>query len=165
MTDSDRDAEGRFLPDHAQAGPGRDSLYTEEMNEQARKLALLGLTDAEIAEFFGISVRTYYNWMNEHIAFFHAVNAGKVVADAEVAASLYKKATGITYEVERAFKGEDGKREIVKLSIYEPPDTGAMKLWLTNRRRKDWSDSVKVQGDPDAPLVHVIERRIVKAGN
>lgn len=167
MADEDRDNSGLFLPGHAQAGPGRNSLYDPAMNDQAQKLALLGLTDVEMAEFFGVTVQTFYNWQKEHVAFFEAVQSGKVVADAEVATSLYKKATGITYEVERVFKGEDGKREVVKLSVYEPPDTGAMKLWLTNRRRKDWSDNVKVSGDADAPILHVIERRIVSrnAGN
>ena len=126
-----------------------------------RMQKLLGLTDEEMSEFFGVTAQTFYNWQKEHIAFFEAVQSGKLIADAEVAHSLYKKATGITYQVERLRKNADGVSEIVKISVYEPPDTGAMKLWLTNRRRKDWSENVKVSGDEDAPIRHVIERRIV----
>lgn len=162
---TDRDETGRFLEGHSEPGPGRDSLYSEEMNEQVQKLALLGLTDEEMSEFFGISTQTFYNWQKQHIAFFEAVQSGKVQADAEVAHSLYKKATGITYQVERIRKGKEGLPEIVKLSVYEPPDTGAMKLWLTNRRRKDWADNVKVSGDPDHPIVHTVTRRIVRASD
>ena len=161
MANPSRDEAGRFIPDHSQPGPGRSSLYDESMNEQAQKLALLGLTDEEMSEFFGVTAQTFYNWQKEHIAFFEAVQSGKLIADAEVAHSLYKKATGITYQVERLRKNADGVSEIVKISVYEPPDTGAMKLWLTNRRRKDWSENVKVSGDEDAPIRHVIERRIV----
>lgn len=152
-----RDEDGKFVQGHSEPGPGRDSLYDPAMNEQATKLALLGLTDEEMAEFFGVSPQTFYNWQKEHIAFFEAVHAGKKVADAEVAHSLYKKATGITYEVERLRKDPvSGKSEVVKLTAYESPDTGAMKLWLTNRRRKDWAESLKLEGDPDAPLVEKI---------
>jgi len=159
---ADRDSSGKFLPNHTQPGPGRDSKYDPAMNEQVTKLALLGLTDEEMAEFFGVSVQTFYNWQSQFVAFFEAVHAGKDIADAEVAHSLYKKATGITYEVERLRKNAEGESEIIKLSVYEPPDTGAMKLWLTNRRRSNWADNVKVSGDPDAPLVvERITREIV----
>ena len=136
-----RDENGRFLPDHTMPGPGRDSLYDESMNEQARKLALLGMTDEEMANFFGVCAQTFYNWQKEYTPFFEAVQSGKEIADAEVADSLYKKATGITYQVERLRKNpETGTSEVIKLSVYEPPETGAMKLWLTNRRRADWND-------------------------
>lgn len=161
QSDSDRDEAGRFLPEHQKPGPGRSSLYDEAMNDQAHKLALLGMTDEEMATFFGVTAQTFYNWQKEHPPFFEAVQSGKVVADAEVAHSLYRKATGITYEVERLRKNAEGLAEKVSLKVYEPPDTGAMKLWLTNRRRKDWADNVKVMGDENAPIRHVIERRIV----
>lgn len=160
-SEANRDQEGRFLPDHHVPGPGRSSLYDPAMNDQAHKLALLGMTDEEMATFFGVTPQTFYNWQKEHIAFFEAVQSGKVVADAEVAHSLYRKSVGITYEVERLRKNAEGLAEKVTLKVYEPPDTGAMKLWLTNRRRKDWADNVKVVGDPEQPIRHVIERRIV----
>ncbi|MBO9441387.1 hypothetical protein J7363_04735 [Phaeobacter italicus] len=141
---ADRDEKGRYLPEHAEGGPGRKSLYDESMNEQATKLALLGMTDEEMARFFGVTPQTFYNWMNQFPAFFEAVHAGKDVADAEVAHSLYKKATGITYQVERLRKNKEGESEIVRLSVYEPPDTAAMKQWLSNRRRQNWSDKIEV---------------------
>lgn len=141
---ADRDDSGLFLPQHTQPGPGRGSLYDESMNEQATKLALLGMTDEEMATFFGVTTRTFYNWMKEHIAFFQAVHAGKDKADAEVAHSLYKKATGITYEVERLRKNKEGETEVVKLSVYEPPDTAAVKQWLANRRRQNWSEKAEI---------------------
>ena len=42
-------------------GPGRNSGYDVSMNDMAHKLALLGLTNVEMAEFFGVSEQTIYN--------------------------------------------------------------------------------------------------------
>lgn len=161
-----RNPNGQYEEGHNLPGPGRPSSYDPSMNEQATKLALLGLVDEEMAKFFGVDVSTYYRWMNEHPAFCEAVHAGKQHADAEVAYSLYRRATGVVYEVEKLRKNAEGKTEVVKLKMSEPPDTSAAKLWLTNRRRMNWSDKVAVGGDPENPLViNVIERRVVKSGD
>lgn len=135
-----RDSAGRFLTDHTAPGPGRDSLYDPAMNEMARKLALLGLTDAEIATFFGVTERTLNNWKKENPAFFQSLLDGKIAADANVADSLYRRATGEWVQFEKAYKDKDGKVEIVKLKSFLPGDPGAAKLWLTNRRGQNWRD-------------------------
>jgi hypothetical protein len=122
-------------------GPGRDSAYSPEMNDMARKLALLGLTDEEMATFFGVHVSTYYRWKNENPAFHEAVNAGKLIADANVAESLYKRATGEHVQVEKVIK-KDGVHEVIKVMTYIPGEAGAAMNWLKNRRRQDWQDKV-----------------------
>lgn len=139
-----RDERGRFLVGHTEAGPGRDSLYDPSMNDQVRKLALLGLTDEEMAEFFGITRQTFDNWKKVHPAFFAALCEGKTVADAEVADSLYRRATGEWVEFEKAYKKQDGTIEVVKLKSFHPGDPGAAKLWLTNRRGQSWRESKDV---------------------
>ncbi|MGN6768262.1 MAG: helix-turn-helix domain-containing protein [Rhizobiaceae bacterium] len=126
-------------------GPGRDSLYDVSMNDMVRKLALLGLTDKEIAEFFGVTERTLNNWKNEYPAFFQSLSEGKTIADAEVADSLYKRATGEHVIVEKAYRNKTtGEVEIVKVKQFIPGESGAAKLWLTNRRRQNWADSQNV---------------------
>lgn len=142
---ADRDEAGRFLPAHSIPGPGRPSGYDPSMNEQARKLALLGLTDEQMAEFFGVTAQTFYNWQAEFPAFFEAVHAGKLVADADVAASLYQRAIGEVLWVERVIKTPEGE-QTVKLSKREAADTGAIKLWLTNRQGDRWRDKQTVEG-------------------
>jgi hypothetical protein len=42
-------------------GPGRKSLYREQYAEQAFKLCLLGAKDEELANFFGVAVKTLFN--------------------------------------------------------------------------------------------------------
>lgn len=128
-------------------GPGRDSKYRPEFAEQARKLCLLGATDQELADFFGVVVATIYNWQNKHPAFLEAIRAGKVIADAEVADSLYKRATGEFIQLEKVVKvkGADGKEkfEAVRYKSYLPGDPQAAFRWLLNRRRQDWADKTE----------------------
>lgn len=126
-------------------GPGRDSQYSPEMNDAARKLALLGLNDEEMATFFGVHVSTYYRWKAENPAFHEAVNAGKVIADANVAESLYKRATGEYVIIEKMHVNKQtGEASAVKLTHYVPGESGAAMNWLKNRRRQDWQDKVDV---------------------
>lgn len=139
---SDRDEAGRFLTGHSQAGPGRESLYDPSMNDQARKLALLGLTDEEIAQYFGVDERTLNNWKREHIAFFQSLNAGKVEADANVADSLYRRAMGEVVFIEKRVSDGSGGYEIIRLSQQVPSDPGAAKLWLTNRQPAKWREKI-----------------------
>lgn len=121
-------------------GPGRKSLYRPDYAEQARKLCLLGATDPELADFFGVCVATLYNWRDEHPAFLEAIRAGKVKADAEVADSLYKRATGEFVQAEKIVRTNTGEFEAVRYRQYIPGDPQAAYRWLLNRRRQDWSD-------------------------
>ncbi|MBL3206262.1 terminase, partial [Klebsiella pneumoniae] len=41
---------------------GRPSKYKPEFAEQAKKLAVLGATDAQMADFFEVSVSTINLW-------------------------------------------------------------------------------------------------------
>lgn len=161
----DRDEQGRFLEGHASGGPGRSSLYEPAMNDQARKLALLGLTDIEIAEFFGVTERTINNWKDEYPAFFQSLNAGKIQADAEVADSLYRRAVGEVIVVERREKTSSGEFETIRLSQQIPADPGAAKLWLTNRQGRLWREKSHVEQSGEISHVHKIERRIVRAND
>lgn len=125
-------------------GPGRKSLYREEYADQAFKLCLLGATDEELADFFVVAVKTIYNWKDEHPAFLQATIDGKVKADAEVAHSLYRSATGheVTAEKVVKVKDEQGERfEAVRYKQFVPADPAAAYRWLLNRRRQDWTDS------------------------
>ena len=73
-------------------GGGRTSDYQEEYLEQAYKFCLLGATDAQLAEFFNVSETTINNWKDKHEEFSLALKRGKMIADAEIANSLYQRA-------------------------------------------------------------------------
>lgn len=143
-------------------GPGRDSLYREEFADQAFKLCLLGAIDTELAAFFEVSVATIYNWKNDHPAFLEATVAGKIKADAEVAHSLYRSATGHELTAEKLMKKDDGTFEAIRYKRYIPGDPSAAFKWLTNRRRQDWADTQKVEHGITAELASIIAERRAK---
>jgi hypothetical protein len=147
-------------------GPGRKSLYREAYADQAFKLCLLGATDEELADFFGVVIATIYNWKNDHPAFLEATIAGKVKADAEVAHSLYKSATGHQITAEKIIKTADDKFEAVRYKQFIPGDPNAAYKWLCNRRRNDWRDRHEVKHDVTddlaAILLHARSRRTEK---
>lgn len=122
---------------------GRPSLYRPQYAEQARKLCLLGFTDEELANFFGVCIATIYNWQRDHIDFLEAIRAGKVVADAEVADSLYRRATGEHITAEKVVKNGECF-EAIRFRQYIPGDPNAAYRWLLNRRRENWTDSAKL---------------------
>lgn len=136
---ADRDENGRWLVGHGQPGPGRDSTYEDWMPEQAHRLALLGLTDEEIARAFGVHPDTLYKWVKKHGAFAEAISSGKERADAEVAYSLYQRARGVTVRSEKAFKGKDGEVVVAQTKTQLAPDVRAAEIWLRNRQRRRWA--------------------------
>lgn len=157
-------------------GPGRPTDYKVEYNEQVIKLCKLGATDKELADFFDVTEQTINNWKTDFPDFFESLKKGKVIADAEVAEKLFKRATGYEYR-ETTFEkvgakeesvevGEEGMENIEndvfkkKVVLKEmPPDTIAGIFWLKNRRGKvnsqegqRWADKQEITGEGGMPL-------------
>ncbi len=142
-------------------GPGRDTKYRVEYNDQARKLCLLGYIDTELADFFGVCEDTIHEWKKRYPAFSESIAAGKDRADAEVADSLYRRATGENIIVEKAFKDSEGNYQAVKLSQFVPGEVQAQRLWLLNRRKGNWRDKVETEHSGNVTVTKV-ERQIVR---
>ena len=134
----------------------KPTKYRPEMCAQATKLCRLGLTDEELAKFFEVSRITIMTWKTRHPDFAEALMAGKVVADAEVAESLYRRALGYSHEAVKIFV-HNGEPVIVPYTEHYPPDTTAALAWLNNRRRTDWKRSPDPYGgEDDLPPTKVI---------
>ena len=118
---------------------GRPSAFKQEFVEQARKLALLGLTDDEMADVFGVAVRTFQDWKKRHPDFLHSIKKGKVIADAEVGASLYERACGYSHP-DAHISSYEGEITVTPITKHYPPDTAAAFIWLKNRQPKKWRD-------------------------
>ena len=123
---------------------GRPTELTQAVIEQAPKLYELGLTDAEVADFFEVSVRTIHRWKLVSEAFCHSTKLGKMAADERVEKSLYHRALGYEHD-EVDIKVIGG--EIVKTPIrkFYPPDTTAAIFWLKNRKSQEWRDIKAVE--------------------
>lgn len=126
-------------------GVGRPTKFTKERCEEARKLYLLGLIDKEVADVFGVTEKTLNNWKKAHPEFLQAIARGKVHADAEVAASLFERATGYSHP-DVHVSNFQGHITITPLVKHYPPDTHAIGIWLNNRRPDKWKREPDGQG-------------------
>lgn len=133
-------ADGTAIVEEPNKG-GRPTKYRPEYNEQAAKLCALGATDADLADFFDVTVRTIENWKAEHDGFFHSIKVAKDVADARVERSLYQRAVGYQTDAVKIFMPA-GAEEPVYAPYREnvQPDTTAAIFWLKNRKKEEWSD-------------------------
>ncbi|MCP4319418.1 MAG: helix-turn-helix domain-containing protein [Hyphomicrobiales bacterium] len=109
------------------------------MNETARKLALLGFTDKQIAAFFEVDERTVNRWKHRYPAFCQSLKQGKMMADAEVAESLYWCAVGHERMQEAALRGVNGQPTATMFKIQVLAGVGAIKFWLNNRQPDKWA--------------------------
>lgn len=123
---------------------GRPTKYNPDYAEQAYKLCLLGATNEELADFFHVSVATISNWLNVQPEFLESITQGRSVADAKVAESLYKRATGyVAPDVHVA--SYMGQSIVTPIEKHYPPDTAAAFIWLKNRQPGKWRDKKEVE--------------------
>lgn len=126
---------------------GRPSSYKPEYAKQATKLAQLGATDQEVADFFEVDVRTVHRWKHDHEDFCHSLKAGKEAADERVERSLYQRAVGYEQDEVKIFMPASSPEP-----VYAPyrakvaPDVTAAIFWLKNRRSKEWRDVRHIDG-------------------
>lgn len=121
---------------------GRPTLYQAAYAEQARRLALLGQTDAEMAAFFGVSEATLHRWKHAHKDFCESIKEGKADADAKVAAALFQRALGYSHP-DSHISNYQGVVIVTPITKHYPPDTGAAFIWLKNRQPDKWRDRVE----------------------
>jgi hypothetical protein len=130
----------------------RPTKYRKEFTKLAFQLGLLGATDIQIADALNVAASSIYEWKNKHKGFSEALRRGKTIADAKVAAGLFRRAQGFKYDeltYERIELGEPLAEDSIKSPIYKrkvvtkyvPPDTGAATTWLKNRQRDLWRDN------------------------
>lgn len=135
---------------------GRPTEYKREYNDQAYKLCLLGATDNDLADFFNVTEQTINNWKKEYEEFFESINAGKEIADMDVAFSLHQgtKDRIVTekkgFKVKKVYYDENGKRveeeriEMIDEERVIPSDFRNVQFWLKNRKPKQWRDKQEI---------------------
>lgn len=120
-----------------------------------------GLSNEKIAENMGIRRSTLDEWRKKYPVISDTLNKNKEICDTEVENALFKKCVGfyvnrkktfkiktVKYDMETGKKLEE-KEELKEGTeqIYIPPDTAAIKFWLTNRNREDWKERFPVAPD------------------
>jgi hypothetical protein len=141
-----------IFPPGASIARRNGPLYRPEFIAMAERLSRIGLTDLELAEFFGTCPATLYNWKSKHPEFAAAIKLGKVEADDRVEESLYRRAVGYSIRVEKLFahQGVVTRAETVE---HIPASDRAAMHWLNNRRPEAWRNSQELTGKNGAPLI------------
>jgi hypothetical protein len=118
-----------------------------------RSMAKLGATDVEIAAALKVSLSAVELWARQHTDFLRALKPPKRTADDRVERSLFRRATGYSYDSEDVFQYE-GKAVRVPIVKHVPPDTTAAIFWLKNRRKDLWRDfkATELSTPPGRPL-------------
>ncbi len=120
---------------------GRSTRYCRAYDDTVYKLCLLNAIDEQIAGVFNVSTRTIDNWKKKHKTFLRAIKKGKIQADAEVAKSLFHRATGYEHKDTKVFC-TDGKITTYTVIKHYPPEVAAIAFWLKNRQ--GWTDKAEV---------------------
>jgi len=118
---------------------GRPTKFDPACVAKVQALCANGATNREVAEFLGVDESTLWRWRAEHTDLCNALKTGKDSADERVVQSLYRRATGYSFNALKIMQFE-GKTIEVPYVEHVPPDTTAAIFWLKNRRREDWRD-------------------------
>lgn len=122
----------------------RPSSFKPEYAEQAKKLCRLGATDADLADFFGVTFQTINNWKVQHPKFFESLKLSKEEADQRVEQSLFNRAMGYSCN-EDDIRVVNNEIVITPTIKHYPPDTTAMIFWLKNRKPTEWRDKQEIE--------------------
>lgn len=128
-------------------------VFLPDYPDQIRAIMMNGFDEDDISELFDISRQQMGIWKAQYPEFKKAVEMGYTDADAEVLKALFQTATGYSHPETKVMMW-DGEILTEEVEKHYKPDVQAIKLWLTNRQRKNWSDRKETthSGDPDAPI-------------
>lgn len=122
--------------------------YFDGIERQAYQLALLGLTDQQIADIWEVSVKTIDYWKKKRYDFRKALREGRDLANAKVVDSLYQRAIGYSHPETKFFRVGKGKKAYIKqiqTIKHYPPDANAALKILGIRQRTQWADVQQVE--------------------
>ena len=114
--------------------------YDATFADVARAMTRQGATTCELADCFGVSISTVQVWAAVHPEFCAALRIGRSECDDRVEKMLYERAVGYTFDSEKILV-IDGQVTHEPCREHVPPDIGAIRLWLKNRRPEDWHDN------------------------
>ena len=134
---------------------GRPTGYKPEYADQAKKLCLLGATDKDLADFFGVCEATINNWKHDYPEFLESLKQAKAEADSRVERSLFERACG--YEHPEDHIAVSGGTPVITPTVkHYPPDTTACIFWLKNRQSGKWRDTKDITSGGEKIVPQVV---------
>lgn len=128
------------------AKPKAEEWQTKENMVILEGWARDGLTDEQIAENMGISVRTLYRWKLQYCQICQALKKGKDAADREIENALFKRAKGYDFTETKVKKKGGIVVEETTTTKHIPGDTTAQIFWLKNRKPEYWGGGNEFAG-------------------
>jgi hypothetical protein len=141
---------------------GRPSKYDPEvMPTLAAQKMREGYTREMLAEYFGVTAKTIYEWQDKFSEFREALKSEGAYVDAQVENALLRRALGgivtnhtVTEETTYFKDGTLSKEKRVEEYGEAPPDTTSMIFWLKNRQPARWRDvkAMELTGKDGGPI-------------
>jgi len=146
---------------------GRPTKFKEDYIRQAYVACnTSGMTDLQLADLFGVTEKTIYNWKAEQPEFLQAIKKGKDEFDCKTAEeSLKKLIEGYDYQEAKVITDGEGKvirKEMTKKHV--SPNPGSLCFFLKNRNPSRWRDmkAIELTGENGQPVQYKWEVEIVK---
>lgn len=140
--------------------PGREPMPFDKKKvlERVRGLLILGANIKQICNALGISVMTLRKWRGEYAKLDALLVNKALLIDAEVTNSLFKRAKGYSKTAIKMFY--DKTSGIVVKEEYRehiPPDTNAIKFYLSNRQPDKFKDRTTTDNNVSGSVAHNIQ--------
>lgn len=124
-----------------QVNVGRPVKYKSSFAERATDLCMLGLTNEELADRFGVEGPTIGMWIAQIPEFAAAIYAGREGADADIARAMYQSARGYAHEhdeIKVVSMGDNRGSEIQIVPTIKryPPNDRMATLWMANKQKR-----------------------------
>jgi len=132
---------------------GRPTKYKEEFCELVHNYCLLGATNEDLAKFLCVGLSSIDKWIREKPKFSSAVKSGREEADAQVAKSLFKRATGFSCKETKTASHEGRITDTMDIDKHYPPDVNAQTFWLRNRRPDLWREKQEIESTNKTEMV------------
>ena len=144
--------------------------YNAKLHPQMIKyMCRSGLTNKEIAEELGMSVRTFDRWKVRYPEVKKACEEGKEFIDSLVEDSLLRNALGYDYEETETISklNTDGTVDkssvrVKKVKKHRTADTRAAIQWLNNRQPEKWREKKEIahSGNINNPFENLTEEEL-----
>jgi hypothetical protein len=127
----------------ASQGRGQRTVYKPEFAIRVTDMCLLGLTNEELANRFGVDPSVVDTWLRTIPEFRQAAWDGREGADQKVARAMYLAANGYAHpedDIRTVSLGGNAGSEIVitPTTKHYAPNDRAAQVWLRNRQRARW---------------------------
>jgi len=129
------------------------NTYIKAFDAMAYRLALLGASPEAFAEAFSTTPETISQWRSRYPSFDLSIRRGALQADAFVAQSLYRRATGYTHFETKIATHEGIITDERTYAKHIPPDVKAAIFWLKNRAQMQWREEA-IPTTPPSPYAH-----------